>query len=243
MIIMDKDASVPLLFAKGEPIPETVIEQIYATSVEDVENAMQNMIFPEFESREERLHNFLYDEGLAITVGNAEENERAFALMFRIQAVERGMLRPMYREVLQTTFSQNFRSTPPKSLLGTGPINQMSGGHVIPSQDLIKRLIMATLEHAEQLLSRRNDEFRLLGRVIPGDDLAQQRDMNPMGTKVGSLDKPYTAIYRGLPIRVTECTEVCRADDAEGLAADFYIDRQNQALHFVALYRVAARKA
>jgi len=243
MIIMDKDASVPLLFAKGEPIPETVIEQIYATSVEDVENAMQNMIFPEFESREERLHNFLYDEGLAITVGNAEENERAFALMFRIQAVERGMLRPMYREVLQTTFSQNFRSTPPKGLLGTGPINQMSGGHVIPSQDLIKRLIMATLEHAEQLLSRRNDEFRLLGSVIPGDDLAQQRDMNPMASKACTLEKPYTALYRGLPIRVMESMEVCRADDAEGLAADYYIDRQNQALHFVALYRVPARKA
>jgi hypothetical protein len=37
--------------------------------------------------------------------------------------------------------------------------------------------------------------------------------------------------------------EVCRADDSEGLAADFYIDRQNQALHFVALYRVPAKKA
>ena len=242
MVIMDEDARVPLLFAKGESIPETIVEQIYATSVEDVEKAMQGMIFPEFESREERLHNFLYDEGLAVTVGNDEENERAFALMFRIQAVERGMLRPMYREVLQTTFSQNFRRTPPKSLLGTGPINQMYGGHVIPSQDLIKRLIEDTIEHARRVLMRRDDEFKLLGRVIPGDDIAQQRDMNPMGAKVGSLDKPYTALYRGLPIRVTECMQVRRADDAEGLAADYYIDQQNQALHFVALYRVPARK-
>jgi hypothetical protein len=242
MVIVDEEARVPLLFAKGEPIPETVIEQVYATSVEDVEKAMQSMVFPEFESREERLHNFLYDEGLAITVGNAEENERAFALMFRIQAVERGMLRRMYSEVLQTTFSQNFRRTPPKSLLGTGPINQMYGGHVIPSQDLIKRLIEDTIEHTRRVLMRRDDEFKLLGRVIPGDDIAQQRDMNPMGAKVGSLDKPYTALYRGLPIRVTECVEACRADDTEGLAADFYIDRQNQALHFVALYRVPAKK-
>ena len=242
MVITHADAKVPLLFAKGEPIPETIVEQIYATSVEDAEKAMQTMIHPEFESREERLHNFLYDEGLAVTVGNAEENERAFALMFRIQAVERGMLRPMYREVLQTTFSQNFRSTPPKSLLGTGPINQLSGGHVIPSQDLIKRLIMATLEHAEQLLSRRNDEFRLLGRVIPSDDIAQQRDMNPMGTKACTLEKPYTALYRGLPIRVTESMEVGHQDGTEGLAADYYVDRQNQALHFVALYRVPAPK-
>ena len=243
MVITHADAKVPLLFAQGEPIPETVLEQVYATSAEDAEKAMQEMLQPEFESREERLHNFLYDEGLAVTVGNPEENERAFALMFRIQAVERGMLRPMYREVLQTTFSQNFRSTPPKSLLGTGPINQLSGGHVIPSQDLIKRLIEDTIEHTRRVLMRRDDEFKLLGRVIPGDDIAQQRDMNPMGAKVGSLDKPYTALYRGLPIRVTECMQVRRADDAEGLAADYYIDQQNQALHFVALYRVAARKA
>jgi hypothetical protein len=119
----------------------------------------------------------------------------------------------------------------------------MSGGFVVPSKDLIKRLIEETLEHAERVILRRDDEFKLLGRVIPSDDIAQQRDMNPLGAKVGSLDKPYTAIYRGLPIRVTECMEVCRADDSEGLAADFYIDRQNQALHFVALYRVATRKA
>jgi len=243
MIMTQADTRVPLLFAKGEPIPETIVEQVYATSVEDVEKAMQAMLTPEFESREERLHNFLYDEGLAVTVGNAEENERAFALMFRIQAVERGILRPLFRGVLQTTFSPNFRSTPPKSLLGTGPINQMSGGFVVPSKDLIKRLIEETLEHAERVILRRDDEFKLLGRVIPSDDIAQQRDMNPLGAKVGSLDKPYTAIYRGLPIRVTECMEVCRADDSEGLAADFYIDRQNQALHFVALYRVPAKKA
>ena len=243
MVITDEDATVPLLFAKGEPIPETVVEQIYATSVEDAEKAIQDMINPEFESREERLHNFLYDEGLAVTVGNAEENERAFALMFRIQAVERGMLRAAYREVLQTTFSQNFRSTPPKSLLGTCPINQLCGGHVIPSHDLIKQLIMATLDHAERVLSRRNDEFKLLGRVIPSDDIAQQRDMNPMGKKACTLEKPYTTIYRGLPVRVTESMEVAHQDGTEGLAADYYVDCQNQALHFVALYRVPARKA
>ena len=153
------------------------------------------------------------------------------------------MLRAAYREVLQTTFSQNFRSTPPKSLLGTGPINQLCGGHVIASRDLIKQLIMATLEHAERLLARRDDEFKLLGRVIPSDDIAQQRDMNPMGTKACTLEKPYATIYRGLPVRVTESIEVGHQDGTEGLAADYYVDRQNQALHFVALYRVPARKA
>jgi hypothetical protein len=240
MVITDEDATVPLLFAKGELIPETVVDQIYATSVVDVEKAMQTMIHPEFESREERLHNFLYDEGLAISVGNAEENERAFALMFRIQAVERGLLRSLYREVLKTTFSQNFRSTPPKSLLGTGPVNKLYDGHVIPSQDLIKQLIMATLEHAGRLLARRDDEFKLLGRVVPSDDIAQKQDMKPLRSQIVKLEKPYTAIFRGLPIRVTESIEVGHTDESEGLAADYYIDHQNQELHFVALYRVPA---
>lgn len=240
MVITHADAKVPLLFAQGEPLPETIVEQIYATSVEDAEKAMQELIHPEFESREERLHGFLYDEGLAVTAGNAEENERAFALMFRIQAVERGMLRPMHREVLKATFSQNFRSTPPKSLLGTGPINQLYDGHVIPSQDLLKQLIMTTLEHADRLLARRDDEFKLLGRVIPGDDIAQRRDMKPLRSRIVKLEKPYTAVFRGLPIRVTDSIEVGHADDSEGLAADYYLDHQNQELHFVALYRVPA---
>ncbi len=146
----------------------------------------------------------------------------------------------MYREVLQTTFSQNFRSTPPKSLLGTGPINQLSGGFVIPSQDLIKQLIMATLEHAERLFARRDDEFKLLGRVIPGDDVAQKQDMKPLRSKIVKLAKPYTTVFRGLPIRVTESIEVGHADESEGLAADYYLDHQNQELHFVSLYRVPA---
>ena len=162
--------------------------------------------------------------------------------MSRIQAAERGSLRRMYREVLQTTFSQNFRGTPPKSLLGTGPINQLYGGHVIPSQDLIQQLIMSTLQHAERLLSRRDDEFKLLGRVIPSDDIAQSRDMKPLRTKIVKLAKPYTAIFRGLPIRVTESIEVSHDDDTEGLAADYYVDHQNQALHFESLYRVPAVK-
>jgi hypothetical protein len=242
MVMTHADAKIPLLFAKGEPLPETILEQIYASSVEDAEKAMQAMIAPEFESREERLHNYLYDEGLAVTVGNAEENERAFALMSRIQAAERGSLRRMYREVLQTTFSQNFRGTPPKSLLGTGPINQLYGGHVIPSQDLIQQLIMSTLQHAELLLSRRDDEFKLLGRVIPSDDIAQSRDMKPLRTKIVKLAKPYTAVFRGLPIRVTESIEVSHDDDTEGLAADYYVDHQNQALHFESLYRVPTPK-
>ena len=109
---------------------------------------------------------------------------------------------------------------------------------MIPSQDLIKQLIMSALEHAERLLPRRDDEFKLLGRVIPGDDVAQKQDMKPLRGKLVKLAKPYTTVYRGLPIRVTESIEVGHADESEGLAADYYVDHQNQELHFVSLYRV-----
>ena len=98
----------------------------------------------------------------------------------------------------------------------------------------------AALEHAERLLARRDDEFKLLGRVIPSDDIAQLQDMKPLRSRIVKLEKPYTAIFRGLPIRVTESIEVGHADDSEGLAADYYIDHQNQELHFVSLYRVPA---
>jgi hypothetical protein len=64
--------------------------------------------------------------------------------------------------------------------------------------------------------------------------------MKPLRSRILKLEKPYTAIFRGLPIRVTESIEVGHADDSEGLAADYYIDHQNQELHFVALYRVPA---
>ena len=62
--------------------------------------------------------------------------------------------------------------------------------------------------------------------------------MKPLRSRILKLEKPYTAIFRGLPIRVTESIEVGHADDSEGLAADYYLDHQNQELHFVALYRV-----
>ncbi len=56
------------------------------------------------------------------------------------------------------------------------------------------------------------------------------------------LEKPYTALYRGLPIRVTDSHVVYHGDGSEGLACDYYVDHQNQALHFVSLYRVKAPK-
>ena len=102
-------------------------------------------------------------------------------------------------------------------------------------------MIEDTLERTERLLNRRDDEFKLLGRVIPTDDLAQRQDMNPLRQRAVSLAKPYTALYRGLPIRVTESMVVGHADDSEGLAADYYVDHQNQALHFVSLYRTSLK--
>ncbi len=237
------DSRVPLLFAKDEPIPEAIVEQIYANSVEDVEATMQMMMHPAFESRNERLQEFLHDEGLAVTIGDAEDSERAYALAYNIRTAERELTSSWFPNVLKATFSRDFQSTPPKSLLGTGPANRLRGGHVIPSRDLIKQVIEDVFERAERLINRRDEEFKLLGRVIPSDDVAQRQDMNPLRQKVVTLEKPYTTLYRGLPVRVCDRMEVSHSDEAEGLAADYYIDIANQAIHFVALYRVPARKA
>jgi hypothetical protein len=211
--------------------------------VEDVEATMQMMMHPAFESRNERLQEFLHDEGLAVTIGDAEDCERAYALAYNIRTAERELTSSWFPNVLKATFSRDFQSTPPKSLLGTGPANRLRGGHVIPSRDLIKQVIEDVFERAERLINRRDEEFKLLGRVIPSDDVAQRQDMNPLRQKVVTLEKPYTALYRGLPVRVCDRMEVSHSDEAEGLAADYYIDIANQAIHFVALYRVPARKA
>jgi hypothetical protein len=243
VIMPQVDSRIPLLFSKDEPLPEAIIEQIYANSVEDAEKAMQAVMSPAFESRTERLQEYLHDEGLAVTTGDDSENERAYALAFIMKTAERGLMQSLNDDVKKISFSREFRSTPPKSLLGTQPANQLYDGHVIPSRDLIREVTRGAIDHADRMINNLDVIFKLLGVVIPSDDVAMRQDRNPMLAKLVVLEKPYTALYRGLPVRVTESMMARRADDSEGLAADFYIDRQNQALHFVALYRVPARKS
>jgi len=238
IVIPQGESRVPLLFKHDEPIPEAIVKQIYANSVEDVERAMQTLMAPAFESKDERIQEYLHQEGLAITTGNETENERAYALAFYLQMAERGLLQRYHSAINQTSFSLEFSSTPPKSLVGTQPGLRLSGGQVTSSRDLVLEVITSTIDHADNKIANTADEFKLSGRVIMGDDLAQRQDQNPMLVKPMLLEKPYTALYRGLPVRVTECMQVHRTEDTEGLCADFFVDFQNQALHFVSLYRV-----
>jgi len=241
-VITQKDCQTPLVFQPGEPIPQTVIEQIYASSVRDAEKEMQALLSTSFERQDERVHGFLHEEELAVTIGDPEENERAFALSHFIHQTEQGRLMRYNHALLEVNFSRAFASTPAKTLLGTHSVKRLTDGHVRGSADLIEMLIYMVCDTADQKLIGRRPEFELLGRIIASDDLALKRDQMAAHSRGYPLEKPYTALYRGLPIRVTYSHVVFHGDGSEGLACDYYLDHQNQALHFVSLYRVKAPK-
>ena len=228
-----------LVLQPGEPTPAFLIDQIYAASVLDAERAMHRMMSSTFETQVERVHYFLHEEELAVTVGDAAENERAFALAHFVSQGESGhYTEHLPPNVLKTTFSWEFRSTPPKNLLGTQSVKKLYAGHVRPDRDLIDAMIAKVHLEAYRVLGGFKEPFELRGKVIASDDLELQRDKGPAAGKAHQLEKPYTALYRGLPIRVTDSFVIQHPDLAEGLACDYYIDHQNQALHFVSLYRV-----
>jgi len=232
-----------LVLQPDEPTPTFLINQIYAASVLDVERAMQHMMKDAFETQVERTHDFLYGEQLAMTLGDAAENERAFALAHYVSQGEGGHYAVHFApNVMKTTFSWEFRSTPPKNLLGTQSVNKLYAGHVMPDRDLIDQAITKVHFEADRVLDGFKEPFELRGKVIASDDLELQRDKGPTAGKAHQLEKPYTALYRGLPIRVTDSHVVYHGDGSEGLACDYYLDQQNQALHFVSLYRVKAPK-
>ena len=228
-----------LVLQPGEPTPAFLIDQIYAASVLDAERAMHRMMSDTFETQVERVHYFLHDEELAVTVGDAAENERAFALAHFVSQGESGHFAVHFApNVLKTTFSREFRSTPPKNLLGTQSVKKLYAGHVMRDRDLIELMIVKVHIEADRVLDGFKEPFELRGKVIASDDLELQRDKGPAAGKAHQLEKPYTALYRGLPIRVTDSFVIQHPDLAEGLACDYYVDHQNQALHFVSLYRV-----
>ncbi len=241
-VITHDSGRIPLTFEPGEPIPQAVIDQIYANSVEDVEKMMQFLLKATFETQDDRVQGFLEEEALAVTVGDPEENERVYALAYHINQAEKGNPYGPSDTVLQTSFSRNFYGTPAKTLVGTESVKRLVGGHVRASADLIDMLINKVSYAAADRLRGRNNCFELLGRVIASDDLELKRDQMAAHSQSYELEKPYTALYRGLPIRVTDSHVVYHGDGSEGLACDYYVDHQNQALHFVSLYRVKAPK-
>lgn len=240
--LIGRESDFPIVLQPDEPTPQHFFEQIYAQSVKDVEGMMQNMLGRVFETQVERVHDFLDAEELSVTAGDPEENERVFALGYFIGRAEAGLITSMNDLVLKTTFSREFRGTPAKSLLGTHSVKKLYGGHVVPGADLIEMAITSVMHEADFAIGGMKDHFALLGRVVTSDDLALQRDKEAVIMKAYKLAKPYTAVYRGLPIRVIDSYVVSHGDDSEGLACDYHVDHQNQALHFVSLYRVKANK-
>ena len=240
--LIGRESDFPIVLQPDEPTPQHFSEQIYAQSVKDVEGMMQNMLGRVFETQVERVHDFLDAEELSVTAGDPEENERVFALGYFIGRAEAGLITSMNDLVLKTTFSREFRGTPAKSLLGTHSVKKLYGGHVLPGADLIEMAITSVMHEADFAIGGLKDHFALLGRVVTSDDLALQRDKEAVIMKAYKLAKPYTAVYRGLPIRVIDSYVVSHGDDSEGLACDYHVDHQNQALHFVSLYRVKANK-
>lgn len=241
-VITQKDCCIPLVFQPGESIPQTVIDQIYASSVGDAEKVMQLLLRSHFERQDERVQGYLHEEELAVTIGDPEENERAYALSHFIHQAEQGRMMRFNHALLEVSFSRAFAGTPAKTLLGTHSVKRLCDGEVRGSADLIDMLIHKVCDLADQKLIGRRPDFELLGRIIASDDLALQRDQMSAHARAYQLEKPYTALYRGLPIRMMDSYVVYHGDGSEGLACDYYVDHQNQALHFVSLYRVKAPK-
>lgn len=225
-----------------EPTPAYLLRQLHAEAVKDVEAIMQALLMTPFESQVERAHEFLALEDLSVAVGNLEENERAYALAYFIGQGEARKIHSINDLVRKTTFSREFRTTPAKTLLGTHALKKLYDGHVVPGADLVEMLITNVHHEVDRVLDDAPEYFELLGRVIVSDELAQRRDLEASYAKSYKLEKPYTALYRGMPIRVIDSYAVFHGDGSEGLACDYYVDHQNQALHFVSLYRVKAPK-
>ena len=240
LLVLNKKPRTVFDFREGEPLPATMLQAIYDNSVEDIEGLMQQLLAPDFTRYEERVQRYLIEEELAFTVGNPEETERLRTLQYFMLTMEEYLSR--YNEGIKLSFSRDFRTTPPKTLLGTGSRQALDEGHVRPSSDAIFELMKNVADYANNTFRCQARPRQLLGRVIISPELELQLRQRAMSADIRKLDKAYTTLYRGLPVRVTETTIVTIGEDEEALACDFYLDPTNRQVHFVALYRVKAPK-
>jgi len=240
LLVLNKKPRTVFDFREGEPLPATMLQAIYDNSVEDIEGLMQQLLAPDFTRYEERVQRYLIEEELAFTVGNPEETERLRTLQYFMLTMEEYLSR--YNEGIKLSFSRDFRTTPPKTLLGTGSQQALDEGHVRPSSDAIFELMKNVADYANNTFRCQARPRQLLGRVIISPELELQLRQRAMSADIRKLDKAYTTLYRGLPVRVTETTIVTIGEDEEALACDFYLDPTNRQVHFVALYRVKAPK-
>jgi len=224
-----------LTFGPEEPIPATVIAAIHAHSVHDAERTMGLILRETFKRQAERVQDYLQDEGLDMNPGSVEEAERAAALRHAISTFEE--MAAEVRLNLRVTFSEDFKGTPAKTLLGTRPLPGLRGGHVMNSPDMLwQALFQAFRETADRLIDGGKPR-QLNARMIVSADKERERDHEAMRHRFESLATPYSTLVRGLPMRVTKSSLVWREDEDEGLACDYVFDATHRELHFVALYR------
>lgn len=224
-----------LTFGPEEPIPATVIAAIHAASVHDAERTMGQILQLSFMRQAERVQAYLQDEGLDVTPGSLEEAERAASLQQAMHTFEE--MGESARLNLQVTFSEDFKTTPTKTLLGTRPLPGLRGGHVMNSPDMLwQALFQAFRETADRVIAGGRPR-QLNARMIVSADKEQERDHEALRHRFETLATPYSTLVRGLPMRVTRTSFIWREDETEGLACDYLFDPTHRELHFVALYR------
>jgi hypothetical protein len=224
-----------LAFGPAEPIPETVIATIYANSVADAEAVMGRVLAKTFERQAERVQNYLQMEGLDLDPGSVEEAERSAALTNAMATFEK--MAVDFCHQFRVTFSEDFRGTPAKTLVGTRSLPALRGGDVRPSPDLLWQAMFKPFQQTVESLILGGKRRQLNGRVIASPDQDLRRDHAALHSRFATLTNPYPSLVRGLPVRVTQSALVWREDDTEALACDFFFDHANRELHFAALYR------
>ena len=224
-----------LTFGPEEPIPGTVIAAIHAHSVNDAERTMGLILRESFKRQAERVQDYLQDEGLDMNPGSVEEAERAAALRDAMSTFAE--MADEVRLNLQVTFSDDFKGTPAKTLLGTRPLPGLRGGHVMNSPDMLWQALFQAFRETPARLIDGGKPRQLNARLIVSADKELERDHEAMRHRFESLATPYSTLVRGLPMRVTKSSFVWREDEDEGLACDYVFDATHRELHFVALYR------
>lgn len=234
-VTLTPEGRFALTFGPEEPIPATVIAALHANSVIDAERTMGLILQESFRRQAERVQAYLQNEGLDVTPGSLEEAERAAALLDAMRRFEE--MADDARLHLKVTFSEDFKSTPAKTLLGTRPLPGLRGGHVMNSPDMLHQgLFQAFRQTADRLIDGGRPR-QLNARMIVSADKEQDRDQEALRHRFETLATPYSTLVRGLPMRVTQSSFVWREDEDEGLACDYVFDPTHRELHFTALYK------
>ena len=224
-----------LTFGPEEPIPATVIAAIHSQSVNDAERTMGLILRETFKRQAERVQDYLQEEGLDMNPGSVEEAERAAALRDAMHTFAE--MADEVRLNLKVTFSEDFKGTPAKTLLGTRPLPGLRGGHVMNSPDMLWQALFQAFRETSDRLIDGGKPRQLNARMIVSADKELVRDHEAVRHRFESLATPYSTLVRGLPMRVMKSSFVWREDEDEGLACDYVFDVTHRELHFVALYR------